>query len=246
MLPKKPIMSPEVEIQVMNAVAQYTNRKMWKLWGLDKLRKQGAAILLSGPAGTGKTTIANYISLTLRRKGMHEVSFGDFGSHIPGENARQIRMIFDHGKENENMTLFIDDCEAVLWSRQRAEGGMMWMLEIIDEMLVQIGKYEGLVILATNMPEILDPALDRRLIAKIHVDVPDERGRLALWRTKVPEKFPIKLSTTQCEALAKYVLTGAEIENAIMEHASDCIRAGTNPNFKGLEKFVELKDRRNV
>lgn len=233
-------MSAEVEAQVLDAVSMYINRQKWRQWGMASLRKQGAAILLKGPSGTGKTTIANYLSLSVRKKGMHEVSFADFGSHIPGENARQIREIFTYGKENENMTLFLDECEAVLWDRSRAGATAMWMLEVIDELLAQIGKYQGLVILASNKDELLDTALDRRLLASIHVGVPNYNMRLALWRTKIPRTFPLKLSIEQTEKLAQLVLTGAEIEIAIINCASEALRKKKNPTIATLQHKAQL------
>jgi hypothetical protein len=42
------------------------------------------------------------------------------------------------------MTIAIDECEAILWDRGRAGASAMWMLEVIDELLVQIGKYPGI------------------------------------------------------------------------------------------------------
>lgn len=227
-------MSADVERQVMNAVTQYSKRLLWKKWGLHKLRKQGAAILLKGPPGCGKTVIAEYLSLRVRQRGIKSLSFADFGSHVPGENARQIRLFFEAAKENGEMTVFLDECEAVLWDRGRAGATAMWMLEVIDELLVQIGKYPGLVILATNKPELLDYALDRRLMATIVIPRPDFPERIRLWGDKIPDEFPLKLSIDQKTKIATLQLTGAEIENTILLYASDCIRLSKKPTYQGL------------
>jgi SpoVK/Ycf46/Vps4 family AAA+-type ATPase len=231
---KKPVMSAEVERQVMNAVTQYSKRQIWKKWGLHKLRKQGAAILLKGPPGCGKTVIAEYLSLRVRQRGIKSLSFADFGSHVPGENARQIRGFFEQARDNGEMTIFLDECEAVLWDRGRAGATAMWMLEVIDELLVQIGKYPGLCILATNKPELLDYALDRRLMATIVIPRPEFPERVRLWTDKFPDEFPLKLSIDQRTKIATLQLTGAEIENTILGYGSDCIRLGKKPNFTGL------------
>lgn len=236
---QKPIMSAEVERQCLNAAAQWTARNQWKKWGMMGLRKQGAGILLKGPPGCGKTTIATWLSLKVRKKGMKELSFADFGSHVPGENARQIRENFDYAKENGDMTIFLDECEAVLWDRSRAGSTAMWMLEVIDELLAQIGKYRGLVILATNKDELLDSGIQRRMLAEIYIGVPDRAMRLALWTIKMPAAFPIKLTIEQKNKLADLVLTGAEIETAIINCASDAMRLKKNPTVKQL--FAEAQ-----
>jgi SpoVK/Ycf46/Vps4 family AAA+-type ATPase len=232
-------MTRAVERAVMNAVVMYQQRKKWKQWGLHLIRKQGACILLEGPAGCGKTVIAEYLALRIRKKGMKLISFADFGSHVPGENSRQIRKLFEDARENGEMTIAIDECEAILWDRGRAGASAMWMLEVIDELLVQIGKYPGLIILMTNMAQILDAALSRRLIAHIHVDRPELPERVRLWQDKFPDSYPLKLSIKQVNEIATLQLSGAEIENVIIEYSSDCIRLNKKPTFEGLYEFAD-------
>ena len=238
-------MSPALEAQVMNAVTQYSKRQHWKKWGMHLVRKQGAAILFVGPPGCGKTKIAEYLALSIRRKGIKAISFADFGSHVPGENSRQIRRIFEEAKENDGMTIFLDECEAVLWDRSKAGSTAMWMLEVIDELLVQIAKYEYLTILATNKSELLDSALYRRLIATIQVDPPEKPERIRLWKSKWPDQFPLKLSIDEFNKVATVQLTGAEIENALIDMASECLRRDVKPRFSLLmESAQRIHDER--
>lgn len=241
---KKPIMSQKLERKVLNSVMKYKKRLLWKKWGLERLRKQGIAILLIGPPGVGKTVIAEWLALKIRNKGIKEVSFAEFGSHIPGENARQIRKVFKEAYERE-MTIYLDECDAVLWDRSKAGSTAMWMLEVIDELLVQIGKYPYLVILSTNKPEILDEALDRRLMATIKVPIPDMPERYKLWEAKMPDDYPLKLSLAQKDKLASLVLTGAEVENVIIDASSDALREEIEPTFDMLYQVaLETAQRR--
>lgn len=235
-------MSKAVESAVLNAVVMYQQRQTWKKWGLHTMRKQGAAILLVGESGTGKTTIAEYLSLKIRKRGLKQISFSDFGSHVPGENSRQIQKLFADAKENGEMTVFLDECEAVLVDRDLLGSSAMWMLEVVDELLVQIGKYPGLTVLATNKPEFLDKALRRRLIAVIHVLRPEHPERVRLWQQKIPDTYPLKLSIAQFEKIATLQLTGADIENVIIEYSSECIRTNKKPKFDTLFENAMLAE----
>ena len=114
----------------------------------------------------------------------------------------------------------------------------MWMLEVIDELLVQIGKYHGLVILGTNKDELLDYAIYRRLIATIDVPRPEPPERLRLWQDKMPPEFPLKPSLDQYVQLATLQLTGAEIENVIIDYASMCLRKSKRPMFSQLYDYA--------
>ncbi len=244
---RKPIMSAELERRVMNAVVMYQQRQKWHQWGLANLRKQGAAILLTGPPGTGKTVIAEYLAIRIRRKGIKEISFADFGSHIPGENSRQIRLLFEDADHNGQMTIFFDECDAILWDRGRATGDSMWMLEVINELLVQIAKYRGLVILASNNAGVLDKALERRLLAIIEVPVPEHPERVKLWQTKMPDQYPIRLTEQEVNKIATLQLTGADIENIIINVSSDALRQKKIPTFKMLlDETNDVSHKRTV
>jgi SpoVK/Ycf46/Vps4 family AAA+-type ATPase len=224
-------MSAAVERAVMDAVAAYKHKDVWKKWGLDHLRPQGNCILLHGWPGCGKTHIAEWLALVIKKTGLKELNFAEFGSNVPGENARNIRKMFREAKENGNMTLFLDECDAVLWHRRLIGPNNTWMLEIIDEILVQIGKYAGLVILATNNKGMLDPALFRRLIADIFVDIPDQLARKQLWASKIPAKYPLKFTPAMLNAISAIEVTGAEIETIIAKVSSRAINEEREPTF---------------
>lgn len=225
-------MSKDVEREVLNAVVQIKEKARWTAWGMNGLREQGSHILLYGESGCGKTVIAEYLSLQVVKKGLREVGFADFGSKTPGENARQIRYIFKDAKEHNNMTLYFDECDAILMDRAKMGQDLKWMTEIVTELLIQTGKYKGMCIFSTNHIDDIDPAINRRLIAKIHVGVPEQRERELLWKQKWPKKFPLALTPAMVEQLGAIIITGAEIENTLIEAASDAIRLGLSaPQF---------------
>ena len=240
---RKPIMSPELEAQVMNAVQMYSKKDKWRQWGLHNLREQGAAFLLEGPPGCGKTVIANYIARKVRRKGIVEISFKDFGSATPGENGRQIEQLFKHASDNGGMTVYLDECDTILVDRNKLGPDAQWMLEVINELLTQISKYKYLVILSTNRPETLDPALARRLLAKVKVPRPDYPERMALWKQKIPSEYPVQPTQAQLEKLATLQLTGSDVETIIINASSDALRLDRKPSF--LDLLTEARNQAN-
>ncbi len=234
----KPVMSIALEAQVTAAVAQFTNRHLWKEWGLADLRKQGACVLLHGPPGTGKTRIAEYIGYLVGNP-ITTLDLSNFGSDQPGENERNIGAFFADGRRQKK-TIFLDECDSILWKRDEAgTGTIAWMIPIINKLLTEIGNYEYLVLLATNRKAVLDPALERRIIADVEVTRPHFEERKVLWRTKIPLEFPLQLSAVQIESLASYDLTGATIENTIIQASQVAMLQGELPSFENLKKFAE-------
>lgn len=241
---QRPILSKDLEDKIDDAVQAFLHRGQWKEWGLDKVRDQGTAILFHGLAGTGKTITAYYLAKKLHL-GLVEISMADYGSHVPGELARNIKKLFNgelilaKQENRQPPIILLDECDAMLVSRKKLGSEMMWMLEPINALLVEIAKYPGLVVLATNLAPVLDEALERRLIAKIRFDKPDEEVRYRIWDAKWPEKFPVKPDNAQLWELAEFELTGAQIENVFLLWASSCIRTSTNPTVEGLLSFIK-------
>lgn len=238
----KPIMTPETEMQVEQCMVMFQNRNKWKEWGMEYLREQGPSILLHGPPGTGKSSIAEYMAAKVG-KGIVRLNMKDVGGKAPGHTERGVAQVFGQAKANANSTVYIDECEALLWDRSRAGSDAMWMVGVIDELLMQISKYKGLVILATNHFEILDTALVSRMLAVVEITKPEHPERVRLWMQKIPERFPLKLTRVQLEQLADIPLTGREIEMAIIQCASEAIVKEVLPTFESLCNVAKQQKR---
>jgi SpoVK/Ycf46/Vps4 family AAA+-type ATPase len=244
----KPVLSDDLEDRITDAIQAFLHKGLWKEWGLDKVRDQGAAILLHGPPGTGKSITAYYIARRLKAR-ISELSFAEYGSHVPGELARNIKKFFGgelllarQEKVKDLPIIFMDECDAMLVSRNKLGPDMVWMLEPINALLMEIAKYPGLVILATNQEPMLDEALDRRLLAKIRFKRPDESIRYKIWKAKWPDKFPYQPTDEEYEQLAKFDLSGAQIENAFLLWAGHCMRSPSlRPTAKELGYFMANK-----
>ena len=141
-------------------------------------------LLLAGPPGTGKTTVAKVLAAQARSS-FYPISGADVMSKWVGQSESNIRQLFERARENRPSIVFIDEIDAIAGSRGEALGvhdsHVNQLLAEIDGVSGQRGVF---VIGATNRPDQLDPALLRggRLSRTIVLGLPDEAGRLAILR----------------------------------------------------------------
>lgn len=211
---------------------------------MDNIRKNGNTVMLYGPPGTGKTTIATYMSKRIG-KGMATLNMKDIGGKAPGHTERMTHQFFQDCRTGGMKTVFMDECEAVVWDRNRAGSDSMWMVGVIDEILMQVATYPGVIIAATNQDKIVDGALKDRCFAVLQVGLPEYAERVKLWKQKMPERFPLKLSTVQAERIADVALSGRQIVNTIVREASLAIAQERKPLFSSLFRIAEKLSKRD-
>lgn len=234
----KPVLSEELQAEIEAALQQYTMRGKWREWGMDTLRKNGNMIFLFGPPGTGKTTIAHYMAKRVGT-GLATLNMKDIGGQAPGHTERMANQFFQTAKLAGNQTIFMDECEALVWDRSKANGSSMWMVGVINEILMQIVNYSGLIIAATNQNEMVDEAMRSRAFACLQIGLPAIEERMRIWRQKMPTRFPLQLTTSQIERLSDFELSGREIVNAIVREASKALTESRKPTFSSLVRICE-------
>ena len=143
-------------------------------------------VLLVGPPGTGKTLLAKAIA------GEAGVPFfsmaaSEFVELFVGVGASRVRDLFKKAKEKAPCIVFIDEIDAV--GRQRGPGiggGNDEREQTLNQLLTEMDGFadnSGVILLAaTNRADVLDTALMRpgRFDRRIHVDLPDRKGREAI------------------------------------------------------------------
>jgi ribosome biogenesis ATPase len=142
-------------------------------------------VLLHGPPGCGKTTIANALAGDLKVPFIN-ISAPSVVSGMSGESEKKIRELFDEAKLLAPCIIFFDEIDAITPKREGAQREMerrivAQMLTSIDELsLDKTGGNPVIIIGATNRPDSLDPALRRagRFDREICLNVPNEQSRL--------------------------------------------------------------------
>merc|ERR1719259_702692 len=140
--------------------------------------------LLYGPPGTGKTLLARAVASQLDCNFLKVVSSAIVDKYI-GESARLIREMFNYARDHQPCIIFMDEIDAI--GGKRFSQGTSADREIqrtLMELLNQLDGFDDLgrvkIIMATNRPDTLDPALLRpgRLDRKIEIPLPNEQARL--------------------------------------------------------------------
>ncbi|KAG8714423.1 26S proteasome subunit rpt4 [Ceratobasidium sp. 423] len=187
-------------------------------------------VLLYGPPGTGKTLLARAVAATLSTNFLKVVSSAIVDKYI-GESARLVREMFGYAKEHEPCIIFMDEIDAI-GGRRFSEGTsadreiQRTLMELLNQMdgFDTLGKTK--LIMATNRPDTLDPALLRpgRLDRKIEIPLPNEQARLEI--LKIHAAPVNKSGEIDYEAIVKLSdgFNGADLRNVVTEAGMFAIR----------------------
>merc|ERR1712176_1706026 len=179
--------------------------------------------LLYGPPGTGKTLLARAVASQLETNFLKIVSSAIVDKYI-GESARLIREMFNYARDHQPCIIFMDEIDAI-GGRRFSEGTsadreiQRTLMELLNQMdgFDTLGKVK--IIMATNRPDTLDPALLRpgRLDRKIEIPLPNEVARLDI--LKIHSKPVAKHGDIDFEAVAKMCedFNGADMRNVCTE-----------------------------
>lgn len=209
--------------------------------------KAPRGILLLGPPGTGKTLLAKAVA---GEAGVpfFAVSGAAFGGMLVGVGPERVRDLFKKATAAAPSIIFVDEIDAM----GRARGGGSDNPEgesTLNEMLVQLDGFDAskrvVLMAATNRADILDPALLRkgRFDRQVVIDVPDYKGRLAIF--KVHAKGKPVAPDVDLERFARRTvgMSGAEIA-AVMNEAATLAgrrkytRISSKEISEGIERVV--------
>lgn len=183
-----------------------------------------SGILLHGPPGCGKTTVARAVAEHCGAS-FHPTSYAawqaDDNNIGLGHVLQRMKDVFTRAREHSPAILFIDEIDAI-YSRDIGSKNQDWNNYILNALLPLIDGADSardgiIVIAATNRPQALDPALLRsgRLTRKVEIPAPNEDGLAKIFRYYLGKGF----SDAQLKSLAVSCAgkTGADIEYLVQE-----------------------------
>lgn len=205
-------------------------------------------VLLYGPPGTGKTLIARAIA-NRTEACFIKVIGSELVQKYVGEGARMVREIFSLARSKKACIIFFDEVDAFGGTRfgdGEDNEVQRTMLELINQLDGFDSRGNIKVLMATNRPDTLDPALLRpgRLDRKIEFGLPDLEGRTRILEINarvmsVEKNIRFDLIARLCNGA-----TGAELRSVCIEAGMFAIRdrrkiATENDFFKAVDKVVK-------
>jgi MoxR-like ATPase len=156
----------------------------------DALRAAGVAprhrLLLTGPPGTGKTSLASAVSTELKLP-MVTVEYQSLIGSFLGKTGADLGALFQEASQRPSV-LFVDEFETL--AKERADQQDMGeMKRVVSTLMLLIDSLPSHVILiaATNHPAMLDVAVWRRFQLHLELPLPTRSERAAWARRRAGE-----------------------------------------------------------
>jgi 26S proteasome regulatory subunit T1 len=202
--------------------------KRYSTMGIDP--PKGA--MLFGPPGTGKTLVARAVANRTDACFIRVICSELVQKYI-GEGARMVRELFNLARRKNACIIFFDEIDAIGGTRfDDGAGGdnevQRTMLEIVNQLDGFEPRGNIKILMATNRPDTIDPALMRpgRLDRKIEFGLPDLDGRVRIMKIhskkmKYDEGLRFELLARMCPNC-----TGADLRSICSEAGMFAIRRG--------------------
>lgn len=192
---------------------------------------KGVACIMYGAPGTGKTQSAYQLARATGRDLM-QVDISQSKSMWFGESERKIKEIFDNYRKickNSKSTpiLLFNEADAILGKLQENSSSNVRSTEnaIVNILLEEIERLDGILIATTNLQNNLDPAFERRFLFKVKFDSPSTEVKAKIWQNKlswVNQNFAMKLANN-------FLLSGGEIDNIVRKCTMQEVLTGVEP-----------------
>jgi AAA+ superfamily predicted ATPase len=189
-------------------------------WGFDQKLAMGKGVLalFAGPSGTGKTMAAEILARELGLD-VYKIDLSAVVNKYIGETEKNLEKLFTEAQDSDAI-LFFDEADALFGKRSGVSDAHDRYANIETAYLLQrTEEYNGLVILASNLPKNMDEAFVRRLHFTVTFPVPEEAERLEIWRRTFPAEAP-QAADLDLPFLARQLkITGGNIRNIILAAA---------------------------
>lgn len=168
-----PVLTPGVRRSIDLIVAEHASPARLHEFGLTPSR----AVLFTGPPGVGKTLTASFIASELHLP-LITLNLASIMSSLMGQTGKNLQDVLNRAA-SEACVLFLDEFDALAKSRVDASD-VGEVKRLVNVVLQQLDQWPpgGLLIAATNHPQLLDPAVHRRFDTTVEFLLPGFEERV--------------------------------------------------------------------
>jgi len=216
--------------------------KMYKEWGFEETSIRNRSVIFNffGEPGTGKSMAAEAIGNYLGKK-IYSINYAELESKYVGQTPKNIKKAFEKAKEDDAVLVF-EEADSFLGKRltdisQSADYGVNITRSV---MLLELEKFEGVVIFTTNLLNNYDEAFKRRILASVEFKMPDEQGRKAIFDIHIPKKMPLEEGLNSQVLAREFTdVSGADIKDIIFMAAVTALERCEKDNVEDKDDSKE-------
>ena len=216
LVPRRQLDELVLPVMVRTAIGEFIEEQL----RADLLRAHGLEprhrFLLTGPPGTGKTTLAEAVAESLGVP-LYIVRYDAIIGSYLGETASRLRRVFDYAR-TQACVLFFDEFDAI--GKERGDLNETGEIKrVVTALLMQVDGVPTYTIIAaaTNHPELLDRATWRRFQLQLSLPLPD-KPTLAAYLEQATKQFDEPLGHAPSVISAKLgLISFAEAEEFVAD-----------------------------
>ena len=207
------LLKDDIKDKVKLFLDAFRDNKLEAMGIKERIKKGlGTVFLFYGPPGTGKSMLADAIAKYVNKK-MLMVEYPKIMERWVGATDKNISNIFKVAKKDD-FVVVLDEADTLFYNR--AFAFQEHDIRFVNEMLQELERFDGMIILTTNMTEILDHALERRVSLKIKFEAPTKEARFKIWQSHLPRQLKVSEDVDFAYLSNKYDFAGGNIKNAVL------------------------------